>query len=365
MICLAIILDSSPIQYHRLCKNDSSLLCFRDDIYLCICADNHSRVECFRYEPDLDQCSSCLSGGLCLRGDQTRANDFFCLCPSCYSGRQCQFSSTSFTFNLDQLFYTDLTSTRKQATIAVLIVFPLLGFFFALPNNLFSFVTLRRRSCLRNGIGHYLLCLSVINQITVALLTIRLIHLSLTASRVQSSPHIDNLFCKCFSYFLTCCIRLAYWLASFVSLERVYTAIFFNKRWLKQPRVARRLMALIFCVVFPSSTYELVFIRAFADVDNGHGPMCVVEFPMANRSMWISIHQFVFVIHLLIPLLINICCACTIISIVIKAKMKLRGQKECKLFSSDGRRVCFVSERRQISFETYSFLFFSNYRGDS
>ena len=312
--------------------NESSLLCFRDDVYLCICVDNHSRVECFRYDTELDRCSYCLSGGRCLKGDPTRANDFLCLCPSCYSGRQCQFSSTSFTFSLDQLFYTDLTSTRKQTTIAVLIAFPLLGFLFALPNNLFSFVTLRRRPCLRNGVGHYLLCLSVINQITLVLLTSRLIHLSLTASTVQSSPQIDNLLCKCFSYFLTCCIRLAYWLASFMSLERVYTTIFFNKQWLKQPRVARRLMALTCCAVFLSSTYELAFIRAFADVDKGHGSICVIEFPMADRSMWIFLHQFVFVIHLLIPLLINICCACTIISIVIKTKMKLRGQSECKLF---------------------------------
>ena len=26
------------------------LLCFRDDVYVCICADDHSRVECFRYD---------------------------------------------------------------------------------------------------------------------------------------------------------------------------------------------------------------------------------------------------------------------------------------------------------------------------
>ena len=329
-----VVLDSSPIQYHQICLKNRSLLCFRDDVYLCICADSQTRVECFRYDSELARCSLCLSGGRCFRGDPNRANDFVCLCPECYSGRQCQFSTTSFTFNLDQLFYTDLTSRNKRATIAVLIVFSVLAFFFTLPNNVFSLFPLRRRSCLRNGVGHYLFSLSVINQISVTLLMIRLIHLCFMASAMfQSRSNLDNVLRKFFSYSLTCCVRLAYWFTSFVSVERVYTTIFFNKRWLKQPHVARRLMVLTFCLVFLTSPYELVFIKAFADVDKGHGSMCVMEFPMTDRSMWITIHQFVFVTHLLVPLLSNICCAITIITIVIKTKMRLRGQHERKLFS--------------------------------
>ena len=327
-----IVLDASSIRYHSICRENSSVLCFRDNAYLCICVDNRSRVECFLYDSQLDQCSHCLAGGRCLKGDETRPGDFLCLCPPCHSGANCQFSSRSFTFTLDQLFYADLTSSGKQGTMAALIIFPLLVFFFALPNNLFSFVTLSRRSCLQNGIGHYLLWMSVINQLTLALLTTRLIHLSLslTASTFQSSPIIGGLFCKFFSYLLTCSIRLAYWLSSFVSLERVYTTVFINKRWLKQPLVARRLMVLTFGMVFLSSAYELALVKSFSNVEKGHGSMCLTEFATTDQRMWIFIHQFVFVTHLLIPLLINIGCTCTITSIVIKTKMRLRGQKECK-----------------------------------
>ena len=342
---MSMVLDWTPIRYHHLCQNNSNVLCFRDEVYLCICVDNQTRAECFRYDHRLDQCPHCLYDGRCLQGDRTEPNDFVCLCPLCYSGRQCQFSSASFAFNLDQLFYTDLTSSSKQTTIALLILFPLLAFVFALPNNLFSFVTLRRRSCLRNGIGHYLLCLSVINQITLALLFSRLVHLSLTASMLQSSPIIDELLCKCSSYLLICCIRLANWLSSFVALERVYTTIFFNKHWLKQPRIARRLMALTFCVVFLSAD-QLVFTQSFSDADEGHGSMCVTKFPASSQSMWTFIHQFIFVAHLLLPLLINIGCTFTIIAIVIKTKMKLRGQSHCKLLSPNVRRTCAARNSR-------------------
>ena len=336
--CPRLSSDVSPIRYHHMCSDNSNVLCFRDRIYLCICVDNRTRVECFRYDDQLDQCSNCLSGGRCLQGDRGRSNDFLCVCPACYSGRYCQFSSTSFTFNLDQLFYTDLNSPGRKATMSLLIAFPLLGFFFALPNNLFSFVTLRRRACLRNGAGHYLLCLSVMNQITLGLLTSGLIHLSLRASMSQSNPLIQNLFCKLFNYLLTCCIRLTDWMASFVALERVYTTRFLNKRWLKQPWVARRLLALIFTIVFFSSADELAFLQSFSDVGEERGEMCVVTFPMANRSLWIFIHQFVFGTHLLIPVLINIYCTYTITSIVVKSKMKLRRRNSANADEIRDRR---------------------------
>ena len=38
--------DASSIRYHRICITNPTRLCFRDDPYLCICADNHTRVEC-------------------------------------------------------------------------------------------------------------------------------------------------------------------------------------------------------------------------------------------------------------------------------------------------------------------------------
>jgi hypothetical protein len=120
------ISDYSPIKYHSICRNNTDLFCFRDDFYLCICDENHSRVECFRYDYQLDQCSYCLAGGRCLKGDRSKSNDYICLCPPCHSGTKCQFNSNSFAFTLDQLFYTDLVSKTHKTAIQLIILIPLL-----------------------------------------------------------------------------------------------------------------------------------------------------------------------------------------------------------------------------------------------
>jgi len=213
-----------------------------------------------------------------------------------------------------------------------LILFPLLAFVVAIPSNLFSFITLRRQTCLRNGIGYYLLSLTLINQISLAFLAARLIHLTLIMSGFQSSGKLNDIFCKLVSYLLTCFSRLTYWLGLFVTLERVYTTIFLSKRWFKQPHIARRLLVLTTIVVFLSTAYELFFMKSLFISQDGNIAMCIPLFPTEHQSMWVFIHQFVSISHFVVPLLINIGCTGIILWIVIKTKMNIRVQYQCEYF---------------------------------
>ena len=325
------VLETSPIRYHQLCMTDPSRLCFRDDVYLCICGKNHSRVECFNYDDELDRCSNCRSNGRCLQGNSPQSNDFVCLCSECHSGRHCQFNTKSFSFTLDQLFSPDLLSVNRRRTMSLLIFFPILGFFLAIPSNLFSFFTLRRRSCLRQGVGHYLLAISLVNQFSLALLAARLVHLSvIVAISRSSSPWIDDFFCKLLTYLLTCSTRVGPWLSSFVALERVYSVVFFNRHWFKQPHIARSLILFTILVILLSAFYELVFVKSFASMENGNSTMCVIEYSSSDQSMWILIHQIVSVSHFLFPLLINLCSTLTIMGVVVTNKMNIRVTAHCK-----------------------------------
>ena len=316
------MIDSSPIRYHQICVTDPNRLCFRDDVYLCICAEKHTRVECFLYDDQLDRCKHCLNNGLCLQGNLRRSNDFLCLCPSCHSGEQCQFNTESFSFTLDQLFSPELFSDQRQKTIYLLIFFSLLLFFLALPNNLFSFLTLRRRQCLRYGIGHYLLWMSVINQLNLAFFVARLIHLIVKISDTSSSSMLDDLLCKASNYFLSSSTRLVYWLTSLISIERLYMTIFINGQWLKKPDIARRLILVTFFVVFTTDLYEVFFYKSFSNVITSEGSICVLEISRHERSRWMIFHLLFLVLNSLLPFLINLFSTITIILIIVNKKIK-------------------------------------------
>ncbi|UJR07875.1 hypothetical protein I4U23_012157 [Adineta vaga] len=314
-----------PIIYHNICQKNENLLCFKDDVYLCICSEEHNRVDCFTYDKHLDQCFDCLTNGRCIKGNRTQMNHFLCLCPPCYSGARCQFNSNSFAFTLDQLFFVDLTSTKSKILMYLLIIFSIIMFLIALPNNIFSFMTFRRQKCLSSGIGQYLFCMSVVNQINICVLVARLIHLTVIITGINGNQTIDNILCKVLNYSLTCSTRMVYWLVSFVAVDRVYTVVFLRGQWLKKPYIARRLLVLTFTLLAISGAYELTFMKVIQMNNmNSRSSMCVIELPLTYQNMWIRIHQIVSILNFILPLVINICCTITIIYIIIQTKMNIR-----------------------------------------
>ena len=287
--------------------------------------------------------------------DLHRSNDFVCLCPSCYSGRQCQFNTKSFSFTLDQLFSPDLLSDqRRTTTISLLLVFSLFTFFLALPNNLFSLITLRRRSCLRYGVGHYLLTMSIINQLSLTLLLARLLHLilNITGTSSLSSTTNDHL-CKSLNYLLSSSTRMVYWLTSLISIERLYTTLFLRGQWLKQPHIARRLILLTFVTVFISDLYELFFYKSFSTQtdEQSHGSICVLDISSEDRRMWTTFHLLFLILHSLLPFLINLFSTITICLININKKIKtsVSGIDHTAASSSrfSERATVFVNEERR------------------
>jgi hypothetical protein len=306
---------------------NSSLLCFVDDSYLCICEENHNRAECFGYDHSLDKCSSCLNGGQCLKRSRLPL-DYICVCPQCHTGHSCQFTSEYYSFTVDQLFSTNFVSKRsieKQMTIFSLIFGSSLLFLLGLLNNICSFVTFRRSKCLRTGIGHCLLWMSVFNQINLTLLVLRLIHLILNTNNFRSNPRVDKIFCKILNYLLIAFSRIPYWFVSLIAIERVYTTFFLRGQWLNKPLIAKRLIMIMVSIILITGSYELVFVESHIDLITGNGAVCTLYFPR-NQYIWTTIHKIVTVIHTLLPFLINICCTITISCIIIRKKMNINGR---------------------------------------
>jgi hypothetical protein len=221
-------------------------------------------------------------------------------------------------------------------TISLLIFFSLFTFLLALPNNLFSFVTLRRRGCLRYGVGHYLLAMSVINQLSLALLLARLLHLILNITGTSSSSSMMNdHLCKSLNYLLSSSTRMVYWLTSLISIERLYTTFFLRGQWLKQPHIARRLIVLIFFTVFISDLYELFFYKSFSTQTNeqSQGSICVLDISTEDRFLWTTFHLLFLILHSLLPFLINLFSTITICLIIINKKIKTSKKIDPSQFS--------------------------------
>ncbi|UJR34572.1 hypothetical protein I4U23_027348, partial [Adineta vaga] len=102
--------------YHKVCQNHSSYLsCFYDDGnnntvgHFCLCNDfdDERQANCFEFNHnknfDCQGRSNCEHGGQCFQDSSTCPSISLCVCPLCYSGSRCQFSSNGFSFSLDSI----------------------------------------------------------------------------------------------------------------------------------------------------------------------------------------------------------------------------------------------------------------------
>ena len=256
-----------------------------------------------------------------------------CICPPCHSGHLCQFNFESFSFTLDQLFYSNLLSTKpivRNLTFYSLLLVPWILFFVGLVNNICSFVTFRQKRSLQNGIGQYLYFMSLFNQFNLIFLLIRLTHLTLNIASRYTSPVFDNLFCKLFNYSLVSSTRLTYWLSSLIAIERLYVVLSLQGRWLKKPSTARRFLFALVLIILLCTSYELHFIRSEITSEDGFNAICMMNFPPDVPS-WMYLHIILTVIDSLVPFLVNLLSTVVIIYMVTKKKLNANSRQQfCK-----------------------------------
>ncbi|CAF4187063.1 unnamed protein product [Rotaria sordida] len=99
------------IKYYQLpCQKRSPLLsCFYDDNHFCFCNDyDHQRLtNCFEFNHGIEHnCfgqSNCENDAHCLQDKATCPQTSICVCPKCFYGARCQFTSNLFDLSLDAI----------------------------------------------------------------------------------------------------------------------------------------------------------------------------------------------------------------------------------------------------------------------
>ena len=260
---------TAVFSYHRFCQakqnTNTTLTCFRDLNYVCVCESDHYRAECFVYNRLIDRCSVCLSNGFCLKGELKDKTDFLCLCSGCHYGQMCEFSNKFMSFTLDSLIVKDVQTSRKLSTYAYLSI-TIVIFLFGLFNNLCSFVTFARVKTRKSGVGNYLLIVSVVDQCSLLLLLLKIIHIICGSNGTLFYYDSLNLYsCKLVSYLLSTFTRITYWLTSLVTIERLCVALLPTFVTMRKPRLALGLSIFVILVVSVMHAHEVIYYTVIVD----------------------------------------------------------------------------------------------------
>ncbi|UJR18751.1 hypothetical protein I4U23_005657 [Adineta vaga] len=320
-------------KYHELCRhhyqqqNRSSIVCFRDNYYFCLCNMTIQRAQCLRFNPSIDKCQYCLSRGQCIRGNLEQEQDFICLCPQCTYGSVCQL----FSFTLDSLMMKDI-QMEKNLSIAIYVSITSLIFLIGIFSNLCSLLVFSQKNPRKVRVGNYLLLVSIMNILSLIFQYGKIIHILLGGSELLMDNKINLLLCKLLSPMTSITTRISYWLTSIITIERLSSVLYPAQGRIQKSNVTRLVNIMIVLILCGMHIHEILLykiIRADPQRLNSTAIICVIDFSNQN---WLIYNRFNVFIHHIIPFSIQLISITLMIISMAKSRAKTKGNSKLNFF---------------------------------
>jgi hypothetical protein len=306
--------------FHLPCRKQVDLACFRDNEapLMCICDRDHN-ANCFQYEFNTTyECRmlhTCENGAKCYQ-DRLCSLSVLCICPQCYYGTRCQFTTKDIGLSLDAILgyqiRRNISVFRQPVSVKASIAITTIMLFVGLLNGILSVMTFQNRKPREMGCGYYLLTTSITSILTMLMFSYKFLFLLLSQTafiKHRQSLHIN---CVAIDFLLRSSLVIGDWLTAAVAIERALTVMKggnFNKQ--KSRQMARWVILGIIIVTFVSVLHDPIH-RELVDDKEEERTWCLVRYSHPLNIYNSAINM----VHFLAPFSINIISAVYIITTI-------------------------------------------------
>jgi hypothetical protein len=282
--------------YHQICMLSTSPNCFFDETYMCFC-DRFSRADCLIFDYYNIDCRFCQNQGRCITVQQ----QLTCVCPECYYGSLCQFTSLKYSATFDSLLGNSIVEnvafSDMPIIIKIVVVIVVLMTLFGLIGNSMCFLVFLHKNTHETGCGYYLLCLSIINQIGLFILSIKLIFSILM-------PSSSLIMCIALEYSLKYFPHVSDWFTAVIAIERAITVVkgtSFNKK--RSIRITKFVIITLLLIVAASLIHIIFIYEMVVNPFNLNSSSCIKTM---NSKIAKIYEPTINIIQLIFPILIHI-----------------------------------------------------------
>ena len=247
-----------------------------------------------------------------------------CICPPCFYGRRCQFSTSGFGLSLDAILgYHILPNVSiihqpiiVKMSLALTIIFIIVG----LINGILSIITFKNKIIREVGCGLYLLGSSITTLLTMIMFGLKFLILLLAQMTIISNRSFLIFQCHSIDFILRICLNMDQWLNACVAIERAITVIkgaSFDKK--KSKQTAKLVIIILLIVIIGTSIHDPIYRRLIDeenDDDDEKRIWCIVTY-----SSNLQIYNYIMhIFHFFGPFIINLISA--IILIIKKSRQQ-------------------------------------------
>jgi hypothetical protein len=304
------------IKYYQLpCQRHLfNLSCFYDDIHLCLCQDHWQQrvANCFEFNHNMTfDCfgqSVCENDAQCFQDTPNCPQRSMCVCPPCFYGTLCQFSSSGFGLSLDAILGYDIQPHISipqqphiiQTSVGLTIIFIIIG----LINGIFATMTFQNKSIREVGCGLYLLGSSITTLLTTIMLGLKFWILILAQMEIIVNRSFLSFQCHSIDFILRIGLNMDQWFNALVAIERAITAIKaiqFNKK--KSKQVAKIMIIILLIFVIGTNIHDPINRRLIDEENEDEKRIwCIVSYS-SNLQIY---NSFMNIFHFIVPFILNL-----------------------------------------------------------
>jgi len=315
--------------YHKYFKH---VKCFYDEVYFCV-IDHNQLPECFLFNHAQSNCSSdrqyCENGGRCFQRKRFGQLNFACVCPECIAGSFCQLNMEQFSLTLESMFgriiLVDQSFAKQPLFIKIITSLIALLFLFGLISNFTSILTFFHPKIRQCGVGHYLLILSIVSQLTLAIFAARFVYMLISQIMIIQNKQLLSLSCTLFDSILSLFVAICDWLTACIACERVATIIkgtnFDKSLSVRSLKIVIPLLIIFLILISSHHPFNRVLI---ADPRDDTRLWCVIKY----RYPWLQLYDVILnIIISFVPFLINLISAIIILVKLAHTKQRVGDKK--------------------------------------
>jgi hypothetical protein len=233
-----------------------------------------------------------------------------CICPSCFYGTRCQFSTSGFGLSLDAILgyhiLPDVALTHQpfiiQMSLALTIIFMITG----LINGVLSIITFKNKSICEVGCGLYLLGSSITTLLTMTLFGLKFLILLLTQIPIKPNRSAVLFQCHSIDFLLRVCLCLDQWLNACAAVERATTSVKgarFNKK--KSRKIAKFVIISLLIIIISTSIHDPIYRQLIDEINNDDNVTRI--WCIAMYSPGLQVYNYVMhTFHFSVPFMMNL-----------------------------------------------------------
>ena len=255
------------IKYYHVPCQSPSLPCFYDDSYFCMCNyfGHQRQADC--HEVNLAKKLDCFGSNYCENDAQCLQDKEFCptrsecVCPSCFYGTRCQFSSSLFGLSLDAILgyhiqpYVSLSQQPPivKFSMALTMIITIIG----LSNGILLLFTFKNKEPQDVGCDLYLLASSVVILFTMTMFALKFWILVAAQMTYDLNRILLNSQCIMLNFLLRAGLNLDQWLNACIAAERAIITvqgIHFNKE--RSKKIARYMIVSLLVLMISTTLHD-------------------------------------------------------------------------------------------------------------